>query len=94
MWSYPCDGYPKVSSKNYFLYLQEESAGSCTPVFTLVLIIIIIRLLLKQDVVNSSQNSSCAPAMQLLLEFLALCTQEAAVVPLLRDLHSERLSKG
>lgn len=86
MWSYPCDGYPKVSSKNYFFYLQEESAGSCTPVFTLVLKII-IQLLLKQ-------NSSCAPAMQLLLEFPALCTQEAAVVPLLRDLHSERLSKG
>lgn len=82
MQSYACDGYPKVSGKNYFPYVQEESACSCTPVFA------------QQDVVNSSQNSPCAPAMQLLLVFLALCTPGAAVVPLLRDLHSEGLSEG
>lgn len=82
MQSYPCDGYSEVSGKNYFPYVQEESARSCTPVF------------IQQDVVNSSQNSSCAPAMQLLLVFLALYTSEAAVVPLLRDLLSEGLSEG
>lgn len=82
MQSCPYDGYPKVSSKNFFPYVQEERACSCTAVFP------------QQNVVNSSQNSPCASAMQLLLVFLALCTQEAALVPLLRDLHSEGLNEG
>lgn len=82
MQSYACGGYSEVSGKNYFPYVQEESACSCMPVFT------------QQDVVNSSQNSSCAPAMQLLLVSLVLCTPEAAVVPLVRDLLSEELGEG
>lgn len=36
----------------------------------------------------------CTLAIQLLLMFLALCMQKAAVVPLLRDLHSVRMSKS
>lgn len=43
---------------------------------------------------NSSFLTEVYSCIQLLLVFLALCMQETAVVPLLRDLHSVGIRKG